>query len=320
MTSQAVILAAGKGSRLQSISLGRSKAMLPVLGKPIVALIMQDLAACGITDFILVTAAGDESIRRYFEVNPLPSVNIRFVRQPIPLGTADALRHAAHLLADRFILAACDNLVPQTHLGELVSTLRSPTSTAAVLSLMQREPSRAANMAFVTLDGSRVTSIIEKPSEREILSSITSLSLYGFSGRILDHLSAVPLSNRGEYEIQDAIQLLIDSGEHVQGIMTHERLSLTNPQDLLAINEHYFSTQGHLQQDYSTQVGDQTHLIPPFLIGSETRIGSRCSIGPRVYIEGKSIIGDDVIIRDAVLLRDSVIPDNTQIENQVIAR
>src|SRR5512136_2242620 len=97
---QGVILAAGKGSRLQHITLRRSKAMLPILGKPIVERVMLDQAANGIEDFILVVSPDDRDITHYFRVESTIQAEVRFVYQPQRLGMANALTCAAPLIKE----------------------------------------------------------------------------------------------------------------------------------------------------------------------------------------------------------------------------
>jgi len=98
---QAVILAAGKGSRLHPITTNRSKAMLPILGKPIVERVMEHLANNGIGDFILVVSPDDTQITRYFHRESQLDADVRFAYQPQRLGMADALRCASRELQGR---------------------------------------------------------------------------------------------------------------------------------------------------------------------------------------------------------------------------
>ncbi len=114
---QAVILAAGHGSRLQPITLTRSKAMVPILGKPIVERVMEDFFANGIDDFILVVSTRDRHITRYFRHESKLEADVRFVYQPERLGMANALQCAAQLITDDFFLSACDNLISAVACG-----------------------------------------------------------------------------------------------------------------------------------------------------------------------------------------------------------
>ena len=140
-----------------------------------------------------------------------------------------------------------------------------------------------------------------------------------FRRRILDLLPDVKLSARGEYELQDAIQMLIDRHGEVQYVFTAGRLTLTGPDDLLAINRHYLLNGHDHPQLAPYTVGKNTHLITPLRIEEGAVIGEGCVIGPRVYIERNCRIGDNVTIKDAVILRDAYVPDGAMVVGEVIS-
>ena len=108
---QGIILAAGRGTRLKPITLTRSKAMVPIVGKPIVERVMDDLVANGVDDLILVISPDDKEIVAHFAHNSEIGASVRFVHQAERLGMAHALQCAAPLIYDDFVLTACDNLV-----------------------------------------------------------------------------------------------------------------------------------------------------------------------------------------------------------------
>jgi dTDP-glucose pyrophosphorylase len=239
---QAVILAAGKGSRLHPITTSTSKAMLPILGKPIVERVMESVASCGVLDFILVISPTDDQIRTYFQSESKLDVDVHFVYQPERLGMADALIQAIPLIKEDFILSACDNLVSEEDVGRLVATWRGLSDSQAILTLIKVPEEDIEKSGIVTLDGDRVTSIIEKPSLDQAPTHFASIPLYCFSTRILDLLSQVPLSSRGEFELQDAIQMLIEEGGDVRGLFFQKRFTLTTAADLLGIYKHFLDS------------------------------------------------------------------------------
>ena len=316
---QGVILAAGKGSRLQPITLNRSKAMLPILGKPIVERVMEDLAANQVRDFILVVSPDDCHITHHFRCESQINADIRFVYQPKRNGMADALLRAAPLIEGDFILSACDNLISADHVRSILQRWQQTPRPNAILTLMEVEPAEIPNTGIVEIHESWITRIVEKPKLEDAPSNISSLPLYCFTPRLLDYLPEVPLSPRGEYELQDAIQMLIDQEGRVCGIMAASRLTLTSPADLLTINRHYLTAGDGCPQLAPKAVGAGTHLITPLHIESGTVIGANCSIGPDVYIERDCTIGNGVTIQRAVLLRQSVIPDGARIIDQVVS-
>ncbi len=226
---------------------------------------------------------------------------------------------AAPHLTGPFILSACDNLTPPEHISQLLAAHRDQSNNAT-LSLMEISPEMASRTGVVELNGSnQITRIVEKPAPGEAPSNVASLPLYVFSSRLLDYLPQVKPSPRGEYELQDAIQMLINHEGHVGGVRTTSRLQLTNAADLLALNRHYLTTGGDKPQLAPRSVGQHTHLITPLRIEEGTTIGPGCVIGPRVYIEGNVKIGADVLIKDAVILRNSVVEDGRQIVGEVVS-
>jgi NDP-sugar pyrophosphorylase family protein len=316
---QGIILAAGKGSRLQPITLKRSKAMVPILGKPIVERVMEDLAINGVDDFILVVSPDDRYITRYFRRESDIEADVRFVYQPQRLGMANALLCAAPLITDDFILSACDNLISAEHVGRMIAAWQSSPRPNAVLTLMPVEPDRLGSVGIVEMDGPWITRITEKPPPEEAPSNISSLPLYCFSPHMLDYLPQVRLSPRGEYELQDAIQMLIERDGRVRGVTVEHRLTLTSPADLLALNRHYLFNGDNRPQLAPYKVGPNTQLITPLRIESGTIIGENCTIGPNVYIERDCRIGDGVTIRNAVVMRESSVPDGMTVEDQVMS-
>ncbi|RMF03476.1 MAG: hypothetical protein D6768_05795 [Chloroflexi bacterium] len=316
---QAVILAAGKGSRLNPITLNRTKAMVPILGRPIVERVMETLTENGVRQFIMVVSREDGEVGTYFREQTQLDVDIRFVIQTERLGMANALSLAAPYITGTFILSACDNLTPTEHVAALLSA-HSARQANATLSLMEIDPSMAGRTGVVELDDDyQIRRIVEKPAPGEAPSNIASLPLYVFSKRLLDYLPQVKPSPRGEYELQDAIQMLIDHDGGVSGVRTENRLQLTNAGDLLALNRHYLTTGGDTPQLAPRTVGQHTHLITPLRIEEGTTIGPGCVIGPRVYIERNVKIGSDVLIKDAVILRNTVIEDGRQVVGEVVS-
>jgi NDP-sugar pyrophosphorylase family protein len=315
---QAVILAAGKGSRLHPITLRRSKAMLPILGKPIVERVMGTLVENGVHEFIMVVSEEDSEVGRYFREQTALDVAIQFVIQPERLGMANALSLAAPYLDDSFVMSACDNLMSPEHIGALVAAQQS-AGASATLSLMKIDPSLAGRTGVVELHDGHVERIIEKPAPGQAPSNIASLPLYVFSPKILQYLPDVQLSTRGEYELQDAIQMLIDHDGRVTGVFADNRLQLTNAADLLALNRYYLTTGVDTPQLAPQSVGQHTHLITPLRIEEGTIIESGCVIGPRVYIERDCHIEADVLIKDAVILRNTTIEEGRQVVGEVVS-
>ena len=316
---QSVILAAGKGSRLHPITVNRSKAMLPIMGKPMVARVMETLVENGLDDFILVVSPGDREIVDYFKAQTQPDVRVQFVIQSERRGMANALSMAAGYISGDFLLTACDNLVPTREISQMLTLWKSQPRPNGILALMEVPPEKIKSVGIVELDGEWVTDIIEKPDPNQVSSNIASMPLYIFSKHILDYLPEVPLSPRGEYELQDAIQMLIDRDGRVRGYHTSGRLTLTSPADLLVLNRHYLVNGNANQHNVPNTVGANTKLILPLHIEAGVVIGAGCEIGPNVYIERDCHIGDGATIRESVLLRSVTVKAESLIEGKVVS-
>lgn len=315
---QAVILAAGRGKRLQPITLKRSKAMLPILGKPIVARIIDSIASIRITDFILVTSPNDQQIPAYFQTNPYPGIEIHFIEQPQPRGMAHALGCAESLIKDDFLLSACDSLIPTQDYANLLSSWRSDPQVAAHLTLMSVNPDQVSQTAVVQITNDFITQIIEKPPPEQALSNIASLPIYLLDRRIFPHLSRLKPSRRGEFELQDAIQAIIDHHERVRGVFISSRMNLTSIKDLLEINLYFLETEFPKTIQEPVQIAKNVVLNPPYYIGSNTSIADQSVIGPNVYIESNCHIDAGCSITNAILLEGSSLSAYQILDNDII--
>jgi len=312
---QAVVLAAGRGKRLQPLTLTRSKAMMPIAGLPMIERVMDTLTHNGLQEFVLVVSPDDEAIYDHFTRHSRYADRVTWAYQTERHGMAHALMQAAPYIHGDFVLSACDNLVPEAHLAAMLQ--RFDHGARGVLSLMRIPIERSVSTGMVALNGDRITRIVEKPQPHESPSDVSSLPLYVFSSRLLDYLPFVKPSARGEYELQDAMQMLIDAGGEVAGVLTADRLTVTNAADLLKINLHYLTATG--DRFVTGPIDPATQLIDPILIEPDTSIGANCIIGPTVYVESGATIGHGATMRESIVLRGAVVPDGAHIVRQVVA-
>lgn len=311
---QGVVLAAGKGTRLHPLTLHRSKAMMPIVGKPIVERVMDMLVHNGIHDIVLVVSPDDQAIRHHFEQVSHIQARVRFVDQVERQGMAKALELAAPMLDQDFVLSACDNLVTQAAVGDLIRTLQGVDTPNGVLTLMPVTREKIASTGIVEMNGKWITRIVEKPTPEEAPSNISSLPLYAFSHKLLSYLPKVQPSPRAEYELQDAIQMLIAEEGKVTGVQVQSRMTLTHPADLLALNRTYLGYGEH------TEFAGHPHIAatPPVCVAKNAEIGWNCSLGPNVYIAEDCIIGEGSTLRDVVVMPGARVPGGSVIEHQVI--
>ncbi len=123
MIDQAVILAVGRGMRLGPLTKDRPRAMLPVLGKPVVVRIMDRMRDAGINRFVVVMGEQEGAVASYLNTSWVPDAKIKFVLQTEPRGTAHALSLAAPYLDGPFLLTSTDNLTSVAHITQLLKRL-----------------------------------------------------------------------------------------------------------------------------------------------------------------------------------------------------
>ncbi|HYM10866.1 MAG TPA: sugar phosphate nucleotidyltransferase [Bryobacterales bacterium] len=205
--TKAVILAAGRGTRMQGLTEAVPKPMLPIRGRPMLAHLVDNLRRAGLRDILIVTGYRAEQIEGYFA----SQTGIVFRHQQVRDGTARAALLARDFAgADAFLLTYGDILVaPEAYQG-LIAGMEG---CEAVLAVKHVEDPRQG--AAVYVEGDRVTRIIEKPPRGASTTHYNSAGFYGFRLSIFGHFAAAPLSPRGEYEITDAIRLLIATGAPV---------------------------------------------------------------------------------------------------------
>lgn len=311
----AVILAAGRGKRLQPLTRERSKGMLPILGQPMIERVMENLAEAGIENFLLVRASNDQELEEYFGKRSPFRERTRIMVQEEARGSADAMRRAAPYIEDDFLVSACDNLIEPAEIRRLIEEWERERPEA-LLTLMPA-PEDVSSSGIVAMEGPFVRRLVEKPDPEEAPSNLASLPLYALRPGVLALLPETPLSPRGEYELPGTIQLLIERWGVVRGFRVSGRMTLTRPADLLAINIVYLREKKPALKLEHEIPG--VRLIQPVLIEPGASIDQGSIIGPEVYLEAGCRVGREAEIRSSVILRGAVVPDFARIENEVLS-
>jgi glucose-1-phosphate thymidylyltransferase len=162
-----------------------------------------------------------------------------------------------------------------------------------------------------------VQRIVEKPKPEEAPSNISSLPLYVFGSDILELLPQVQPSPRGEYELQDAIQMLIERTGRVLGVITDSRQQVTDAHDLLALNLRYLAQEPQ-RATSASPLPTGVELVAPVVIEAGVTVGPGCVIGPRVYIEAGARIGAGARMQDALVLRGSKVAASQYLAGEVV--
>lgn len=211
-----VILAAGKGSRLFPVTHHIPKPLLPLANRITLAYAFDQLKSMGIHEICVVVGANEEAMRSALGHGDAFDVRLSYVRQNDPKGLAHAVGFAKDFVAgDDFVLYLGDAIYDQPF--ETFSRQFNESGCDNLNLVKAVEDPRRFGVANV--NGSRIVKLVEKPAQPE--SNLAMAGMYIFGPAIWDVLPNLQPSARGEYEITDAIQMLVDQGGHVEaGVYT----------------------------------------------------------------------------------------------------
>ncbi len=283
-----LVLSGGKGTRLRPITHTSAKQLVPVANKPVLFYVMENLAEAGIVEVGVVVGDTAEEIKAACGDGSRWNLKITYIPQDAPLGLAHAVKISESFLAgEPFVMYLGDNLLPGG-IRDLVSEFVERRPQAMILLTAVPDPERFG-VAVLSADG-QVESLEEKPAQPR--SDLALVGVYLFTTRIFDAVHAIKPSPRGELEITDAIQWLIDSGAAVLPHLVEGWWKDTGKlDDMLEANR--IVLDGLAPSNHGT-VDAASSLIGKVVIEEGARV-------VRSLIRGPAIIGRDALIEDAYI-------------------
>ncbi len=328
---KALILAAGKGTRLRPLTNTIPKHLLPVANKPILFYVLEQIKEAGITDIgLVISPETGADLKTALSDGSKWGVKINYVLQSPPLGLAHAVRSAQDFLADSpFLLFLGDNLI-KDGVKNLVSEFNTHSPDALIVLKEVADP-RAFGVAEVDSSG-KVMRVVEKPKEPR--SNLALVGAYIFTPVVHHAIAQLKPSWRGEYEITDAIQKLLDMGKEVRShILQGWWLDTGKKEDLLEANRVMLDE--YVKHQIKGQIDPKSRIIGNVEISEGTKIENSIIRGPvsidfNCHIVNSSIepytsIGAETVIenssvRYSVILSNSHIRDIQQLADSVIGR
>lgn len=308
---ECIVLAAGEGKRMRPLTATRPKVMLPVANRPMLEHLMLAARDAGFQDFIFVVGYKEQRVREYFSDGAAWALSIRYVSQRRQLGTADALRMTKDIVERDFLLLNGDMLLASADIQRLAQ-LKAPS-----MAIFPTE--HPENYGIVKTDGDCVTALIEKSPEPA--TNLINAGAYILNQEIYDILSAIDPSERGEYELTDALQTYIRAGA-LTSLELNSWYDIGAPWNLLDANEMILGAMEHAQKGVveagvtlsgGVSIGEGTVIKSGTYIEGPCIIGKNCRIGPHAYIRGATSIGDGCHIGHSTEIKNSVIFHDTKI-------
>jgi len=300
-----LILSGGKGTRLRPLTFTRAKQLIPIANKPNLVYVIEDLVNAGITDIgVIISPETGQEIQDSMGDGSQFGATLTYILQETPSGLAHAVKTGREFLGDDpFVMYLGDNLL-NGGIAHLVEEYESGTPDSIILLTEVPNPEHFG-VADVDEHG-KIRKLVEKPKDPP--SNLALVGVYLFSSLIHDVIDKLQPSARGEYEITDAIQGLVDDGRNVIAHRVRGWWKDTGkPEDLLEANRLVLSyaarhlagemTNSHVEGEVVIEAGAK-------VINSEIRGPVHIASGAVVentYVGPYTSIGQDACVRNSEL-------------------
>ncbi len=311
---KAVILAAGKGTRLRPLTYTRPKVLLPLANKPIIQYIVEDLLAikeCGqaVDEIFIVANYLEEKVKSFFAALA-PPVKITFVHQAQLGGTGDALHTLAGKINENFIMVNGDEVFSSNAFSTVLEAFEKKNALAVVGAFESDRPEQYG--VLVTDSEGMLQKIVEKSPNPP--GNLVNTGVYAFSPKIFEYLEKLSKSERGEYELTDAIMNMATNTGCVFVSKIDKWQGVSMLWDLFEANE--VKIEERLEKEAKGKhviIGKNTEIKPGVYIEGNVIIGDNCKIGPNCYIRGPTAIGNNCHIGASVEIKNCIIMNNSNV-------
>jgi dTDP-glucose pyrophosphorylase len=232
---RAVVLAAGRGTRMRELTNDLPKPMIKVRGKPVLQHIVQGLRDAGVCRFLIIVGYHAETVRNFFGDGRHHNVAIEYAIQTVRDGTGRVVNLARDFTgASPFVLSYGDILIGQENYKRVVDL---PDDCEAIITVTRGEDVSKGGAVFVN-EQMELVDLREKPKPGEPTSPWYNAGLYAFRPSIFEFIEKLKPSPRGEYELTDAIRDLAQSGRKVRALeLTGEWADVRDPEVLAKLNQ-----------------------------------------------------------------------------------
>ncbi len=325
-----LILSGGKGTRLYPLTFTSAKQLIPVANKPVLFRVIESIQAAGINDIGIVVGDTAAEIQAAVGQGDRWGVNITYIPQPQPLGLAHAVKVSRDFLGEeRFVMFLGDNVI-QGGISELIGQFAESDWNSQIVLTRVSQPEQYG-VAELDADG-RIVRLIEKPKQPP--SDLALVGIYMFDHHIHQATESIAPSWRGELEITDAIQWLVDHGHRVYPYIHRGWWIDTGaPAAMLEANglvleeltpkiEGYVDRDSEVDGRVTVQKGAEivnSVVRGPTIIGERTRIVNSY-VGPFTSIYHDVVIEDSEIERSIVLEHGLIRDIPARIQDSLIGR
>ena len=305
-----VLLAAGEGKRMHPLTYTRPKVMLPLGNKPLLEWNVQNAKKAGLKDFIIIVGYRSNMVREYFGDGKKWNVDITYLNQGKPMGTAHALSLLSNLVDD-FLVLSGDTIFGTKDIQKVMGHQWA---------IGIHEVEDPSSYGVVELRKEKITQIYEKSDHPP--SHCINAGIYRLHKEIFTYIKKTPVSPRGEYEITDTFNLFVQK-HALAAIKIEKWRDVKYPWELIDANKEILNTirmgksRVIIDKDVTitgkVDIGEGTKILRGSVIEGPVCIGKNCKIGPNCYIRPSTSIGHECHIGHACEVKNSIIMDHTNI-------
>ncbi len=303
MSLRAVLLAAGKGTRMRPLTDRRPKPLVPVAGRPIIEHIVGGLATADVRDICLVVGyLGEQLIDRLGDGTRL-GARLTYVWQEEFLGTGAAVLLAEEFVGDDdFVLGWGDIIVPPRNYRRMVAMYERERPEAVLSVNWVRDPWEGA---AVYVRDRHVVRIEEKPPRGFATTRFNNAGVFIFGPHLIEVLHDTPPSPRGEIEVPSAIGAMLESGAHIRAHMIRGGYwsDVARPATAIDVSGRIIrgATRSGVLLHPTASIAPEAKLTPPVYVGPDARVGA-VRLGPNATIMDAADVRDGASLCDCMVL------------------
>jgi len=294
-----IILHGGHGTRLRPLTHTGPKQLLPIANKPMSQYCVESLRDADITDIaIIIGGIGSNKVQEYYGNGEKFGVRLTYISQDAPRGIAQAIRLCKEFVNnEKFVVFLGDNILKKS-ISEYVQRFKDSDASASILLC---EVSNPTQFGIADIKDGTIKKIMEKPKDPPTNLAVT--GIYLLTPTIFDIIDRLKPSWRNEYEITDALQMLLQENYKITYDMVTDYWKDTGtPHDIIHANQvilsgmtPYFEGKkdntvtitGNVMIGSGTIIKESTKITGPIIIGKD------CQIGPNAHIDANTSIGDN---------------------------
>lgn len=323
------ILAAGDGTRMRPLTANMPKSLLPVAGKPLIQHMLETLKSCKLKDITILVNPGRRYIDQELGDGSHLGLELSYVVQRKPLGTANAIGTARLVLDEPFLCINGDVIITKPTISGVLANFRKNGSTV-VTGIGVDNPSE-----FGILDqkNGKLRRMVEKSKNPP--GNMANTGIYAFNPDVFPWIDKTEKSIRGEYEITDTLTMMAAQVDVLCQKFEGEWVDVGRPWDLLRANRLLMEglkskTEGDIQPNATVEgslvlgkgsrILNGAYIVGPVIIGQDTEIGPNCYIRPSTFIGNGCKVGNATEVKNSILMDGAKAPHHNYVGDSVLGR